>query len=137
MKTKEFKLMIFLVMLGICISAFTKERNEKSTANMLAAQEDSYMFLYCGEINVTDGEIEFEGTTPVEPYINDIDIVVSNGNWVIEYHTLSAEQHIDLSEDHGSSDATVTILPDGTPGTYVLDFYLDNVKMTTLTIEVE
>jgi len=110
MKTKEFRFVIFLVFLGICFSAFTTNGlNEKNMTNFLAAREDPYMILYCGGINVTDGEIEFEGTTPVYPYTNDVDIEVTNGNWVIEYHTLSAEQHIDLSEDQGSSDGTVTI----------------------------
>jgi hypothetical protein len=137
MRKNVFKVMSILLLLGIYLSAFKNEEFAKNKTSFLVPQEDPFMYLSCGSVDVTDGEIDFIGTTPVEPFVNALEIVVSNGNWEIEYATSSAEEHIDLSTLQGNSDATVYIWPDGTTGTYELNFYLDDVKMTTLTIVVQ
>jgi hypothetical protein len=135
MKTKTLKLTFILMLFGLFASLFTNEA--RSGNSDMFIKDDPYLYLYCEETEVTNGEIQFEGTTPLAPYVDGVDIVVSNGYWDIRYRTYNDEEHIGLSEDSGSSDATVGIFPDGTPGTYHLDFYLDNDFMASLTIEVE
>jgi hypothetical protein len=137
MKKNVFKVMSIFLFLGICLSAFKNEEFAKNTTIKSAQTDDPYMYLLNGVIDVTDGEIVFDGTTPVEPYIDALQVVVTNGFWEIEYGSSSAEAHIGLSNDHDTSDATVYIWPDGTPGTYELKFYLDDVLMATLTIIVQ
>jgi hypothetical protein len=91
--------------------------------------EDPFMYLYCNSIDVTNGVVYFNGTSPEYPFDNDLEIKVSNGNWNIEYRTSAAQDHIALSEMDGSSDAIISVWPDGTPGTYILDFYLNFTLM--------
>jgi hypothetical protein len=136
MKTKAFKVISIFFLLGLCLTAFKNGVSERSTSSQFTF-EDPFMYLNCGGIDVTNGEIDFVGTTPSEPFTNDLQIAATNGTWVIEYTTSLAQDHVGLSERQGTSDATVTITPDGTPGTYGLDFYLNSVKMATLTIVVQ
>jgi len=135
MKNKVFKVASIFLLLGICLTAFKNEEFARNKTGLYVPTEDPYMYLYCGSVDVTNGEIVYVCTTPRESI--PLQIVVSNGNWVIEYATSSAEDHIGLSERHDSSDATIHIWPDGTPGTYEIDFYLEDVKMATLTIVVQ
>lgn len=129
MKTKV--LASLLIILAFFTASFTDESWRKNNL------DDPYLYLYCEETEVTNSEIQFDGTTPLTPYVDGVDIVVSNGYWDIRYLTSIDAAHIGLSKVSGSSDATVEIYPDGTPGTYNLNFYLDNDLMATLTIEVE
>jgi len=134
MKNKVFKVASIFLLLGICLTAFKNEEFARNKAGVLVPTEEPYMYLYVGSVDVTDGEIVYYINSS-EPF--PLQIIVSNGNWVIEYATESAEDHIALSDHHDSSDATVYISPDGTPGTYEIDFYLEDVKMATLTIVVQ
>jgi len=129
MKTKVLSFLI--IILAFFTTSFTDKSWNKSNL------DDTYLYLYCEDTEVTNSEIQFDGTTSLIPYIDGVDIIVSNGYWDIRYLTSNDAAHVGLSKVSGSSDATVEIYPDGTPGTYYLNFYLDNDLMATLTIEVE
>jgi hypothetical protein len=126
MKTKTFMLICLMLFIGISTTSF----------KVPATDEDVYMWLFIGDLEITGGQVEFNGTTPVSPFEGCFDICVSNGPWVIEYATSESSDHIYISDRYDSSDATVYLYPDGTPGTYLLHFYLNSVLMTTLTIVV-
>lgn len=97
-----------------------------------------YLFLQDNNANdVTGGQVSFTGTSPDSPFDDGIlNLIVSNGYWTIQNATAGTEYHIGVSSYSDSSDATLYITSDGTPGTYKLDFYLDNVLMTCLNINV-
>jgi|WetSurMetagenome_2_1015567.scaffolds.fasta_scaffold09955_4 hypothetical protein len=98
--------------------------------------ENTYFNLECNGINVTNGVIIFKGNTASVPYSNFVDIAISNGNWVIQYGTSAAEDHIALSDQTGSSDATISINPDGVTGKFELQFYLEGILMGRLYVIV-
>lgn len=126
MKTKALMLICTLLIIGISTSSF----------NVPAMDEEVYMYLFVGDLDISGGQVEFNGTEPVSPFNGCFDICVSNGPWVIEYATSASSEHINISDRYDSSDETVCLYPDGTPGTYLLHFYLNSVLMTTLTIVV-
>jgi hypothetical protein len=123
MKTKIFFMLSFILLTGICSTAFRSD----------AVNDDPvYMYLFHDNDEVTDGVLQGYG----EATFN-VQVVVSNGDWCVEYATSAGFDHISIDRHCDSSDATRTFHSDGTPGTYPLDFWLDDVKMTTLTIVIE
>lgn len=124
MKAKFFKVMSLLFLIVICSSAF-------KTAEV-GPPQDVYMWLFYDGNEVTDGTLQSSGAATWW-----VEVITSNGDWCIEYATSNCSEHITLDRQCDSSDATRHISVDGTPGTYVLDFWLEGVKMTSLTILVE